>query len=55
MLKAALVFFIISLVSGFLGFSGISAATAGIARILFFIAIAIFLLVLGFMAGSAIL
>jgi hypothetical protein len=31
MLKWALIFFIISLVAGFLGFSGISAAAAGIA------------------------
>jgi hypothetical protein len=32
MLKWALIFFAISIVAGLLGFSGISAATAGIAR-----------------------
>jgi uncharacterized membrane protein YtjA (UPF0391 family) len=43
MLKWALIFFVISIVAGLLGFSGISAATAGIAKILFYIAVAIFL------------
>lgn len=54
MLKWAIIFFIISLVAGLLGFSGISAASAGIAKVLFYIALAIFLvfLVLAFMAGS---
>jgi len=46
MLRLALIFFVISLVAGLFGFTGISAATAGIARILFFIAIAIFLIFL---------
>ena len=57
MLRWALLFFIVSIVAGFLGFSGIAVATSGIAKILFFIAIAIFLvfLVLGLMAGEAIL
>lgn len=32
MLKWALIFFVISLIAGFLGFSGVSAATAGIAK-----------------------
>ena len=55
MLKWALIFFIVSLVAGGLGFTGISKATGGIARILFFIFVAIFLifLVLGLMAGEA--
>ncbi|MFC0407435.1 DUF1328 domain-containing protein [Roseomonas elaeocarpi] len=54
MLQWALIFFVISIVAGFLGFSGVSAATAGIAKILFFIAIAIFvvLLIAGFFTGS---
>ena len=57
MLRWALLFFIVSIVAGFLGFSGVAVATAGIAKILFFIAVAIFLvfLVLGLMAGEAIL
>lgn len=55
MLKWALIFFIVSLVAGALGFTGISEATGGIARILFFIFVVIFLifLVLGLMAGEA--
>ena len=44
MLRYALLFALISIVAGILGFSGISAASAGIAKIFFFIAIAIFLL-----------
>ena len=57
MLKWALIFFVISLIAGGLGFSGVSAAAGGIARILFYIFIVIFLifLVLGLMAGHAIL
>jgi uncharacterized membrane protein YtjA (UPF0391 family) len=54
MLKLALFFLVISLVAALFGFTGISAASADIARILFFIAIVIFLvlLVAGLMAGS---
>jgi uncharacterized membrane protein YtjA (UPF0391 family) len=55
MLKLALFFLVISLVAALFGFTGISAASADIAKILFFIAIVIFLvlLVAGLMAGSA--
>jgi uncharacterized membrane protein YtjA (UPF0391 family) len=55
MLKLALFFLVISLIAALFGFTGISAASAGIAKILFFIAIVIFLvlLVAGLMAGSA--
>lgn len=54
MLKWALIFFVVSVVAGLLGFTGLSAASAGIAKILFFVAVAIFIifLVLAFMAGS---
>src|SRR5579864_108452 len=54
MLKLALFFLVVSLVAALFGFGGISAASADIARILFFIAIVIFLvlLVAGLMAGS---
>jgi uncharacterized membrane protein YtjA (UPF0391 family) len=43
MLRWAIIFFIISLVTGVLGFAGISEATAGIAKILFYIFLAILL------------
>jgi uncharacterized membrane protein YtjA (UPF0391 family) len=51
------VFLIVSIIAGFFGFSGVAAAPAGMAKILFFIAVAIFLilLVLGLLAGEAIL
>ena len=57
MLKLALIFFVISLVAGLFGFSGISAATAGVAKILFYIAIAIFLvfLAIALFAGNLVL
>jgi uncharacterized membrane protein YtjA (UPF0391 family) len=55
MLKLALFFLIVSLVAALFGFTGIAAAAAGIAKILFFIFIALFviLLVAGLMLGSA--
>ena len=57
MLKWALIFFVISIVAGFLGFSGIAAGASTIARWLFFAAIAIFLVfvLLAFFAGEVIL
>jgi uncharacterized membrane protein YtjA (UPF0391 family) len=56
MLKWALIFFLISVVAGAFGFTNISAAAGGVARILFFIFVTIFviLLVLGLLAGEAI-
>jgi uncharacterized membrane protein YtjA (UPF0391 family) len=55
MLRLALFFFIVSIVAALFGFTGISAATAGIAKILFFLFIVGFLifLILGLMVGSA--
>ena len=49
LLKWALIFFIISIIAAIFGFGGISAATGDIARILFYIFVVIFivLLVLG--------
>jgi len=44
MLRMALAFFIVALIAGVLGFSGIAVATAGIAKILFFIFLVLFLL-----------
>lgn len=57
MLRWALFFFVISIVAGIFGFTGISVAAAGVARILFYIAIAVFLifLVIALAAGNAIL
>lgn len=48
MLKLALIFFIISVVAGVFGFTNVAAGAAGIARTLFFIALALFLIVLVF-------
>jgi uncharacterized membrane protein YtjA (UPF0391 family) len=55
MLKLALFFLVVSIVAAIFGFGGIAAASADIARILFFIAVVVFvvLLVAGLMAGSA--
>lgn len=57
MLKWAIIFFLISLVAGFFGFTNVAAGTRTIAKILFFIAIAIFLVfvVLAFTAGSLVI
>ncbi len=56
MLKLALIFLVAGLVLGALGFGGIGGAFVGIAKILFFIALALFLifLVLGVVAGKAV-
>ena len=56
MLKWALIFFVISVVAGFFGFSGASAGTTTIAKWLFFIALAIFalFLILGLLAGEVV-
>ncbi len=55
MLRWALIFFIIAIIAAIFGFGGIAAGAATIAKWLFFIAVAIFLifLVLGLMAGRA--
>ncbi len=56
MLKLAITFLIIGLVLALLGFGGVGGAFIGIAKILFFIAIALFVifLVLGLLAGKGI-
>ena len=43
MLEAAIFFFVISVVAGVLGFSNVAAGARRIARIFFFIALAIFI------------
>jgi uncharacterized membrane protein YtjA (UPF0391 family) len=48
MLKWALIFFVISLVAGYFGFTGVASSTRTIAKVLFFIALLIFLVVLIF-------
>ena len=44
MLKWALIFLVVGLVLGVLGFGGIGGAFVGLAKILFFIAIALFII-----------
>jgi uncharacterized membrane protein YtjA (UPF0391 family) len=46
LLKWALIFFLISIVAAVFGFTGISVASADIARILFYIFLVIFLVLL---------
>jgi uncharacterized membrane protein YtjA (UPF0391 family) len=46
MLKWALIFFIVSLVAGLFGFTGIAVGAASIAKILFYFAVFLFLLFL---------
>jgi uncharacterized membrane protein YtjA (UPF0391 family) len=54
MLRWAVIFLVVGLVMAVLGFGGIGGAFIEIAKILFFIAVAIFvvLLVLGLLAGK---
>lgn len=48
MLKWAIIFFIISLIAGVLGFTGVASGSRKIAKVLFAIALVIFLIVLIF-------
>jgi uncharacterized membrane protein YtjA (UPF0391 family) len=48
MIKWAIIFFIVSVVAGFFGFTGVAAGARSIAKVLFFIAIVIFLIILIF-------
>jgi uncharacterized membrane protein YtjA (UPF0391 family) len=54
MLRWAAIFFVISIIAALLGFTDIAAGAAGIAKVLFFIFLAIFLtfLVLGLFAAN---
>jgi uncharacterized membrane protein YtjA (UPF0391 family) len=54
MLRLALFFLVVSIVAAIFGFGGLAAASADIARILFFITVVVFvvLLIAGLMAGS---
>jgi uncharacterized membrane protein YtjA (UPF0391 family) len=46
LLKWALIFFVISVIAGILSFTGISVASADIARFLFYVFVVIFLVLL---------
>lgn len=48
MLKWAILFFVVSLIAGFFGFSGVASGAKSIAKVLFVIALLIFLAVLVF-------
>lgn len=56
MLRWAVIFFLVSIVAALFGFGGISVAAAGMAKILFFIFIVLFLITLiaGLAAGKKI-
>jgi uncharacterized membrane protein YtjA (UPF0391 family) len=47
-IKWAIIFFVISLVAGVFGFTGVASGARSIAKVLFFVALAIFLIVLVF-------
>jgi uncharacterized membrane protein YtjA (UPF0391 family) len=53
--QTGLFFLIVSLIAGVLGFTGVAMAAAGIAKILFFIFLALFVIVLavGMLLGAA--
>lgn len=48
MLKWAIIFFIISVIAGFLGFTDIAVGAKSIAKVLFYVALVIFIIVLIF-------
>jgi uncharacterized membrane protein YtjA (UPF0391 family) len=56
MLRWAIIFFVISLVAGALGFTGIAAGAGRIAKILFglFLVLALLFLILAFLAAEAV-
>lgn len=53
MLRWAVIFFIISIIAAVFGFGGIASATAGIAKVLFFLflVVAVVMLIIGVSAG----
>lgn len=56
MLRWAAVFLVISIIAAVFGFGGISAAAAGIAKLLFFVFLALFVLalIIGLLLGRTI-
>jgi uncharacterized membrane protein YtjA (UPF0391 family) len=57
MLKWAAIFFVISLIAGVFGFTGVASGARTIAKVLFFIALTIFvlLLVFGVLLGAVVI
>lgn len=53
MLKWAFIFLAIAIIAGGLGFTGIAGAAAGIAKILFFVALVVFLIIGGLVLFTA--
>jgi len=55
MLTWVIVFLAVAVIAGVLGFGGIASSAAGIARILFFVFLVLFIgsLIMHFMSGSA--
>jgi uncharacterized membrane protein YtjA (UPF0391 family) len=55
MLRWAFIFLVVALIAAAFGFTGIAAGAAGIAKVLFFLFVAIFvvMLLLGLFAGRA--
>ena len=55
MLRWALIFFVVSLIAGFFGFTGVAQGARSIAKTLFFIAITLFILfvIIAFAVGSS--
>jgi uncharacterized membrane protein YtjA (UPF0391 family) len=53
MLRWALIFFVIAIIAAFFGFGGIASAAGGIAKLLFylFLAVAVVMLIAGLVAG----
>lgn len=56
MIKWAFIFFLVSVVAGFFGFTNVAAEAKTISKLLFFVALAIFLIILifGVMLGMLI-
>lgn len=54
MLRWALIFLVVAIIAGALGFTGVSVAAAGIAKVLFWVFIGLFLclIVAGLVTGS---
>jgi uncharacterized membrane protein YtjA (UPF0391 family) len=50
MLRLALIFLVVGLIAGALGFTGVAGAAVGIAQVIFWIGVALFLIFLVMMA-----
>jgi uncharacterized membrane protein YtjA (UPF0391 family) len=48
MLKLAIILFLVSVVAGFFGFTGVASSARSAAKIVFFIAVSVFLIILVF-------